>query len=89
MFTPCTKCGNCCRIATECDLYAWRNAERWNAGLDGRRFEPPCPELREDNLCGIVVDARAGLIPDLNPTALRYLDTVFSGRCSNLKVRKP
>ena len=86
---PCVKCGECCRTATECDLYAWRDLERWNGGMSGRRFDPPCLELREDNLCGIVVDARAGRIPNLDSSALDRLNALFVGRCTKPEVRKP
>ena len=60
----------------------------WNDLYEILAFTGVCEYLREDNLCDVVVKARAGEIPGLDPTAIASLDKIICGICSRPDLRK-
>ena len=82
----CIKCGNCCRVGGVCDLLGWRSLRHWRE--KDNEFTGTCPELQDDNLCGIAVKVRAGEITNLHESCLGTLDKIFKGICTNPEVRQ-
>jgi len=82
----CIQCGNCCRVGGACVFLGWRSSRHYKE--QDIRFEGTCPELMDDNRCGIAVKARSGELKNLHESCLGTLDGFFKGVCTAPELRE-